>query len=160
MTAEHIAGEHNVSSFASAQRRQKGLYDPFQDEPVDAIAHFLVEAGHFKTSDTAAQYIRRVLDLFGEARPTEQAMRDRLQELVTSSKYRDDSWQDEDDIAQIIHGELRRTYDQSDDYINQRYAWRGLLDLRGVDVKETTEDDPNFERWKRLLHKLGEKALE
>ncbi len=159
MVAEHLPSEseeHSVSSLASSRNRHKGLYDPFQDKPADAIAHFLIEAGHLKTSEAAAQYVHRILNNEGEAFATEQAMRDRLRELIASSAN-DDAWEDEDAIAGMIYDELRRTIDQAHAYADQRLAWRGLLRLRGVDVGE--EGDPNYQRWQRLLHRLGEKAL-
>ncbi len=156
--------EHEVSSLASARNRQRGRHDPFEDEPGDVIAHFLIEAGHFKAPSVAAQYVIRMLapDPEESVAVTEQAVRDRLRGLVYEHQRSDDSWEDRDDIAGIIYDQLLRTRSQDEEMRYQREAWRRLLPLRGVDIKPDIagEGDPNHDRWMRLLHKLGDTALE
>jgi hypothetical protein len=164
MTAEYHEPSYptpnEVSSFASAYNRRHDLYDPFQDEPSHVIAHFLVDAGHFKEPEAAMQYISRLLGDDDQALPHEQAMRDRLLGLVDGdSKGADEEAEENDEAIRVIEKVLFDTFSRARQFKDLRGIYRNMLRLRSIDI-EQSEQDQNLERWQRLLHTLGEKALE
>lgn len=161
-SSEPITGE--VSSFASAYNRRHDLYDPFQDDPTHVIAHFLVDAGHFKEPDVALQYVSRLLGDTDQALSHEQAMRDRLLDIMKPKKADDETKQDDevevdDEAIRAIEEVLFATVNRARQFKDLRSVYLKMLRLRSVDI-ERSEQDQNLERWQRLLHKLGEKALE
>lgn len=153
-----------VSSLASAYNRRHDLYDPFQDDPTHVIARFLVDSVHFKEPDVALQYVSRLLGDNDQALPHEQAMRDRLLDIMKpkeadSEAEKDGDIEVDDEAIQAIEEVLFTTFSRAKQFKDLRSVYRKMLRLRSVDL-ERSEQDQNLERWQRLLHKLGEKALE
>lgn len=161
MTAENVSGQPSEpESLASARQRRAGNYDPSMHTPSEVIGHFLVDAEHYHDSTAIAHYIYRHLRSDGTPTVTgEQAMRDRLKGLMRDPQYRDDTWEDEDEIAVYIYNYLRRTLDRAKSVEDIRLAFRDLLQLRGVDIQDNGGEE-NFERWNRLVRKLGSAAVQ
>lgn len=106
------------------------------------------------------QYISRLLGDDDQALPHEQAMRDRLLGLVDGdSKGADEEAEENDEAIRVIEKVLFDTFSRARQFKDLRGIYRNMLRLRSIDI-EQSEQDQNLERWQRLLHKLGEKALE